>query len=127
MNGFNLIETFGNGMKVWRAEDTTAAIAVQHGTILIKGHNTYSVGTCNGYKAEGYGKGFGTVLRDEICREGIDNMVWINARAAMICAGQHPDHGLHALEVEIGDQVWLEGTKYEIASAPNQNLKLIEV
>ncbi len=126
MNGFTLIDTFGNGMKVWRAENAKP-VAVQHGTILIKGHSTYKVGTCNGFNAEGYGKGFGTVFGDEICREGIDEMVWINARPATICAGEHPDNGLHALEVEIGDQVWLEGKKYEIASAANQNLKLIEV
>lgn len=121
------IDTWGNGMKIYRVQPGAEA-CVQHGAILVKGNQTFSVGTSAGYLSEGYGRGFDGYSADYLARDRAadDKEFWINQRCTTICAGTHPDATVCALEVEIGDVVHLEGKRFEIASAPNRNLKLIE-
>ncbi len=121
MNKVKHIETWGNGMKIYAADEGAIPV-VRDGTILVKGNSTYEVGTCSGFYTDGFGKGFDAIDADRpLCRDG-HKPVWINARSVGICAGTHPDKGKYALEIAIGDTVWLEGNRYKIAARMNNNL-----
>lgn len=121
------IETWGNGLRIFAVEEGARAV-LSHGSVLVKGNQTFQVGTCTGYCALSDGKGFGALANgQQICRDGIDDPVWIIQRPSTIARGAHRDANSCALQVAAGQEIWLESKVYKIVNSPNQNLRLKEV